>query len=293
MRNKIKRFVKITGFLSLIAAFFMAVIFIGFIAPHRTLPVLMYHSISNREERTNILAINKDVFKQRMEYLREHNYKIVSLKTASDTIRQGKKIPSGWVVLTFDDGYKDFYTEAYPIVRKYDFKVTVFPTIYNTESNKGYMNWEELNNLEGDGLVDIGSHGLYHQPLTRITLLQARQQIFSSKLIFEKKLKKPVIFFNYPFGAVNDPVKNTVKKAGYEAAVGTAYRKGEFDGEDLYVLKRVFVSKISKCPLIFRFMLSGYYVPTRELILRILNIKAPRDSGHCSSTTEGVFPDHT
>ena len=91
-------------------------------------------------------------------------------------------------------------------------------------------------------------------------------------------MKKLVIFFNYPFGAVNDSIEKVVKEAGYEAAVGTAYRKGEFGNRDVYVLKRVFVSKISKYPLVFRFMLSGYYVPTRELILRILNIKVPRDS---------------
>jgi peptidoglycan/xylan/chitin deacetylase (PgdA/CDA1 family) len=278
MKNKSKRFVEIIGLLFLIAGFLMVIISIDFISSHRTLPILMYHSISNSGEKSNILTINKDVFKQQMEYLRGHNYNVVSLKTASDIIKKGKKIPLRWVVLTFDDGNKDFYTEAYPIIKKYNFKVTIFPTIYRTDTGKEYMNWIELNNLMVDKLVDIGSHGLWHLPLSGTSLLEAKQQIFDSKLIFEKKLNKSVIFFSYPFGAVNDSIKKIVQAAGYEAAVGTAYRKGEFEDNDVYILKRVSVSNISKYPLIFRFMLSGYYIPTRELILRILNIKAPRDS---------------
>ena len=52
------------------------------------------------------------------------------------------------VVLTFDDGQRDFYTEAYPVIKKYNFKVTIFPTIYNTEAGNDYMNWVELNDLK-------------------------------------------------------------------------------------------------------------------------------------------------
>jgi len=210
----------------LIAGLLVIAIFIGFIASNRAIPILMYHSISKTEDKANILGINKDIFKWQMEYLQKHNYRVVSLKTAGDMIMQGKKIPPRSVVLTFDDGHRDFYTEAYPVIKKYKFNVAIFPTVYNTEAGNDYMNWAELNNLKEGGLVDIGSHGLCHQSLTRIPLLQAKEQIIASKAIFEKKLKKPVIFFSYPFGAVNDSIEEVVKEAGYESAVGTAYRKG-------------------------------------------------------------------
>lgn len=64
---------------------------------------------------------------------------------------------------------------------------------------------------------------------------------------------------------------------GYRGAVGTVYRRNEFKTDDVFNLRRVYVSQYSAMPLMFRFMLSGYYGPTRALILRGLNIKVPRD----------------
>ena len=109
-----------------------------------------------------------------------------------------------------------------------------------------------------------------------LDLKEAKKEVFLSKVIFEKKLKEPVDSFAYPFGAVDDSIKKMIKEAGYKVAVGTAYQRGQFKNYDIYVLRRVFVSKLSKYPFVFRFMVSGYYIPTRELILRVLNIKTPR-----------------
>lgn len=237
----------------------------------------MYHSISTVEEKGNILSIDKDVFKKQMEYLIRHNYRVVSLEKVVQMMREGKNIPHNLVVLTFDDGHSDFYNVAYPIIKEHHFNVTMFFIVDVIGKDKDYLTYNKLNELQKDGLVDIGSHSLTHKPLISLSSQDARQEILNSKLILEKELKRPIVTFSYPFGATDNLIKKMVRECGYEVAVGTTYQRGKFEDDDIYMLKRMFVSKASKYPIVFRFMVSGYYVPTRELILKILNIKTPRD----------------
>lgn len=135
--------------------------------------------------------------------------------------------------------------------------------------------------MRESGLVEIGSHSVGHPALTCLPLAQAKNEIVISKAILEENLGSSVSTFSYPYGAVNEAVGDLVRQAGYAGAVGTVYRIGEFEPNDVYVLNRVYVSKISRFPFVFRFMISGYYVPMRAWALRLLNIKAPRFAGDC------------
>ena len=76
---------------------------------------------------------------------------------------------------------------------------------------------------------------------------------------------------------MNDQAKELAEKAGYIGAVGLVYKIGEHKLGDVYNMRRIYVSETAKYPLIFRFMLSGYYVQARRVILTIMNIKVPRD----------------
>ncbi|OGW85563.1 MAG: hypothetical protein A2987_01455 [Omnitrophica bacterium RIFCSPLOWO2_01_FULL_45_10] len=224
------------------------------------------------------MSINKGVFLKQMVYLRRHDYQVMSLEEAVEAMRTGRRVPDNRVALTFDDGHRDFYEIAYPIIKTYRYNVTAFIFTDLLEKESGYLTWSELKELQKDSLVEIGAHSISHKPLTRLSHSEAEREIVMSKSLLEERLGKPVTLFAYPFGALNESIKEVVKESGYTAAVGTAYRRGEFKDEDVYILKRVFVSKLSRYPFIYRFMLSGYYVPARELILRILNIRTPRDA---------------
>jgi len=255
----------------------VSILFFIFIVPYRTLPILMYHSIQSAERKDDNLTLAKYIFKRQMKFLSRNNYRVASLREVIKMIKKGKNIPKDWVVITFDDGYRDFYNQAYPILREHKFNATVFVTIDYLWNNKNCLSWDQVEQLAKDDLIDIGSHSLYHSKLVLLSVSQAEKEILLSKLILEKRLKKTIMFFSYPFGATNDSIKGLVKKAGFEAAVGTAYQRGEFRNDDIYILRRIFVSRVSQYPFVFKFMLSGYYVPTRELFLRVLNIKTPRD----------------
>jgi peptidoglycan/xylan/chitin deacetylase (PgdA/CDA1 family) len=252
--------------------------FLVFIYPNRVLPILMYHSVLAAEHRADNLSIETRVFKRQMEYLVRNNYTVIPLDMAVAKLIQGGRVPPRWVVITFDDAEENFYTQAYPIIKSMRLPVTLFSATDNLEGRSGYMNWGQLQEVTRCGFVDVGSHFLYHVPMVDLSYANAKEGLVLSKLMLEGKLGRSVAFFAYPFGAADDSLKLLVKECGYKAAVGTAYRLGEFKNNDVFVLKRVFMGKISMNPLIFKFMLSGYYVPVREFALRVLNIKAPRDA---------------
>lgn len=247
------------------------------ILPERTTPILMYHSISSPEGwGSGNLDVPVDRFAKQMQYLADHNYEVVSLEKLAAFVRSGKKIPPRWVVLTFDDGHRDFYTQAYPILKKHGFPATIFVAINWIERLQSNISWAHLKRLAHDESISIGSHTISHSLLPLLSPEEAKQEIGESKRILEEKIGRPIASFAYPAGAVSESIKEMVQEAGYEYAVGTTYQKGKFRDNDVYLLRRVIVTQFSQYPLVFRLMISGYYTPAREWILRIFNIKTPR-----------------
>ncbi len=242
--------------------------------------ILVYHSVSNQNSNVGYPTIEKKLFMRQMDYLAKHGYEPVFLSTMIHRYSGGKKNSAKSLVLTFDDLHVDFYDTVYPVLKRYKFKATVF--VFTCGIGQGYLTWEQLREIKNSGLVEIGSHSVNHPPLTCIELSEAKKEIVMSKSILEERLGVPIFTFCYPFGSVNTKIEELVKEAGYTGAVGIVYPWGEFKTNDLYNLNRVFISKLSKYPLMFRFMLSGYYIPTRALILRLINIKVPRDANDCS-----------
>ena len=100
-----------------------------------------------------------------------------------------------------------------------------------------------------------------------------------SRAVLETHLDTKVLSYAYPYGAFSTRAKRLLQEEGYRGAVGTVYRWGEFENDDVFNVRRVYVSGYSRFPPMFRFMLSGYYVPARSVILRVLGIKTPRDIG--------------
>ena len=280
---------KIAGFFSLacIAMFVIALfLFLIFIYPNQPIArILLYHSVMKAASSSEPV-ISIDLFKRQLDYLSAHGYKPVFLKTVIQRHKTGRTIPSSWVVLTFDGGYGDFYTNVYPLLKIYKFRATLFP-ITSSIGQEGNVTWGQLEEMQDSGLVEIGSHSHNHYPPTCLALPDSKKEKTLSKAILEKKLGTRIVSYAYPYGAVNAQVEEMVKEAEYEGAVGTAYRLGEFKLKDVYNLRRIYVSEYSKLPLMFRFMLSGHYVPARGLILRVLNIKAPRDVNDCADWKTG------
>jgi peptidoglycan/xylan/chitin deacetylase (PgdA/CDA1 family) len=97
--------------------------------------------------------------------------------------------------LTFDVERPDFYSDVYPLLKKYGFKATVFVRTDYVEN--GCPSWEQLREMRDSGLVEIGSHSVGHPVLTCLSLPEAKREILMSKAILEEKLGSRIVIFSY------------------------------------------------------------------------------------------------
>ena len=123
-------------------------------AGDKRIPILMYHSISDEKEKSHpYYHVNTSpaVFDAHMRYLHENNYSVINLQDLEKSF--DTRDSSKYVVITFDDGFHDFFTNAFPILKKYNFSATVFlPTgfIHNERlsfKGKECMTWDEVRQL--------------------------------------------------------------------------------------------------------------------------------------------------
>lgn len=256
--------------IALIALAFLVLSFgvwLGLVARHYTVPILMYHYINNEEPLKSKLGVSPAAFEKQMRFLREHKYTILPLGELAQIIREKKRFPLKTAAITFDDGYLDNYTNAYPILKKYNIPATIFVVINRVGKHLGsddYMSWEQIKEMSDSGLVTIGSHSMNHQNLSEVESEDVlRDEIFASKKILEEKLGKKVDFFSYPFGGVNRKARSLAIDAGYKACVGTNFPK-DYPGDDIYALKRVRISENSKNLFIFWVESSGFYTYIKE-----------------------------
>lgn len=215
------------------------------------IPILMYHKVNPDPATGNLgLRIPPSEFEWQMKYLSEQGYRSVSLQEVRDYILDGKPLPPKPVVITLDDGYRDNYIYALPVLEKYGYTATVF-VVVNTigkvnEFDLGVqpvnqmMNWSELRDMAARGIT-IGSHTMDHPHLSELSPDKALSQIRESKESLEKGLGLPVKYFCYPYGSYNQEVKKVVEQYGYEAAT-TTHQGVAGASDDIFALKRVYVT---------------------------------------------------
>jgi peptidoglycan/xylan/chitin deacetylase (PgdA/CDA1 family) len=228
-------------------------------AVHRA-TVLMYHNIGTPPKGTGMrgLYVTPRMFCFQMWYLRFAGFRVVSLGEILDFAR-GNKPVGKMVAITFDDGYQDFYDNAWPVLKKYGYPSAVFlvsgliggENIWDSDTlrvRKRLMDNNLIHELR-ENRVTFGSHTKSHPFLTRLSVEELADEISGSKSDLEAKLSVPVEFFCYPYGDRNGNVEETVKAAGYHAAF-TTDRGFVHRGDNLFTLKRARVS-LNTHPLSF------------------------------------------
>jgi len=207
-------------------------------APSKSVPVLMYHSISY--EKDNPIRLPVKIFEQQLKYLKDNGYYTISLENLYEYFMTDTKIPEKSVVLTFDDGYKDNYTAMFPVLKKYNFKATIFVITSSIDKDPNSMTSKQLLEMEKYG-VDIESHTVNHENLKDLSKEKQLATLIKSKKVLEKMLNKKVNFFAYPFGGYNANAIEAVKEAGYIMAFSTDGRwSSKSDG--ILQLHRVYIS---------------------------------------------------
>lgn len=265
-----KRIVKV--FLYLVV-FFAAALFVLFVHLASLGPapvILMYHSVGADHGDKTSLDVPVDVFERQMNFLLRHGYRVIRLTDMADKIRRAEKLASRTVVLTFDDGYDNNYTNAFPILKKYGFPATIF--LIASQLGQDYpvaegvparlMIKEMVREMAESGLIDFGSHTLRHPFLPDIRdPKRLHEEIVVSKILLEKIAGRSVKTFCYPVGGYSGSLERLVKKAGYEAAVTTGNHRGV--NGDLFALRRIKIKKTDPVSLFVQ--LSGYYYQLKEI----------------------------
>jgi peptidoglycan/xylan/chitin deacetylase (PgdA/CDA1 family) len=253
----------ITGIFAVIFAVLLS--FVAFLRTQYVAPILMYHSVTVNTQPGNRLQVSTDSFERQMRFLKSHRYNVVPLEELAQLIKKNKRIPSRTTAITFDDGYKDNYTHAFPVLKKYHLPATIFVIINEVGRPLGdRLGWDEIKIMQDSGIISFGSHALGPEPLINITQdEELKQQIFDSKRILEEKLASKIKAFSYPGGMFNTKIRQLVKEAGYELAVATNPGK-KFANDDTFALKRLRISSTSDNLFVFWVETSGYYNFMRE-----------------------------
>ncbi|MBA3065242.1 polysaccharide deacetylase family protein [bacterium] len=212
--------------------------------------ILMYHKIGvpPADSKLKKLWVSPKKFDAQMAYLKKKGYEIITFKDlAGGGVHGGGKK----VIITFDDGYRNNYTEAFPILKKYGFSA-VFYVVSSTIGKKNLwhepdvekplemMSAEEIKELSASGM-EIGGHTVSHKNLARISVADAENEIRADKETIEKLTGSEMLSFSYPYGGFNETVKENVKKAGYRYAVIIKQGKNPLPFFDNFKLRRLLV----------------------------------------------------
>jgi peptidoglycan/xylan/chitin deacetylase (PgdA/CDA1 family) len=187
------------------------------------IPVLLYHYIRinpNPRDRVGFgLSTTPAMFKAEMQYLADHDFNVISLHAAVLAIRDHAALPLHPVVLTFDDGYADFFTQAVPVLLQHHFTATDF-VISGRIGWPGFLSAEQIKAADSMGFT-IGAHTVHHVALAGMWAAQANWEMQQSKRTLEQLLGHPVIDFAYPYGSYNGYDMLEAQSLGFETAVST------------------------------------------------------------------------
>jgi peptidoglycan/xylan/chitin deacetylase (PgdA/CDA1 family) len=196
--------------------------------------VLNYHKV---DYMNNSLSVLPPDFEYQMAFLKDNGYHTITPHEMYMAFTDGAPLPTNPVLITFDDGYADNYTYAYPILKKYGMKAAIF-VITSLMGRPGYLTWGQAAEMEASGVVSIESHTVTHGSLTDLTDEQIRYELTEAKHDIEQRLGKEVEFLAYPTGAYNLHIASLVQEAGYKGAFTVRY--GNMDrSANFYAIERV------------------------------------------------------
>lgn len=188
------------------------------------IPILMYHYVRDYKNLNDALGINLSVspakFKEQLKTIKKLGYTTITFK---DII--AGHLPPKPIILTFDDGYDDFYTNAMPQLKKRHMKAVSY-IIASSINLPHYMTLEQLKDISKNN-IEIGDHTWSHPDLRTLNEKKLIWEINTSKKYLENLLKISIISFAYPSGKFNFQDVNEVKQAGYNFAVTTQTGKAD------------------------------------------------------------------
>jgi len=213
------------------------------------IPVLAYHKIDEPTADIKLRGAftSPKNFDRQIRYLKKCNFEFYTASELIDFYRQNGAFPPQAITLTFDDGWKDNYTNAFPIIKQLGIRATIFlvpscvgqttaKVVADGESERQHLGLKDILEMSEYG-IEFGSHTLNHKLLHQVSDEEIEFEVTESKKEIENLLQKSCRVFAYPAGFYTDAAQEAVKRAGYIAAFSTVY--GEQRNINLYALNRI------------------------------------------------------
>ena len=180
------------------------------------MPVFTFHALDKLK---SPISFPPHLFRRGLAQLNVHGHKILALEQAVENLHTGKPFPPRALAITFDDGYRSVYEEAFPVLQEFDMTATVFLTVDAGEESaerllplngRDRLSWREIREMHGYGIA-FGAHTLTHPDLSRLPASEAEKEIVESKHIIEQALGAPVFSFAYPFGRYDETCRQIAR----------------------------------------------------------------------------------
>lgn len=200
-------------------------------------PVLYYHSVNENAE--NEVTISPEMLEKQLDYINDNEYITITINELYDHLINNQPIPEKSIVITFDDGYMNNYTEAFPLLKERNMKATIF-CVGNSLDGSYYLSKDSIKEMSDYG-IDIESHTVNHMHLDTLNYDEQLSEMKNSKDILENITGKNVTAIAYPFGDFNDDSIKAAKEAGYKLAFTTHLGLSDRN-DDIYALDRIYIS---------------------------------------------------
>jgi peptidoglycan/xylan/chitin deacetylase (PgdA/CDA1 family) len=188
-------------------------------------PILMYHRINVVKPSTPAasrgLTVHPADFARQMRWLKRHGYHTITQRDLFEALMCGRRLGPRPILITFDDGYRDVFFKASPVLKRLGMRATAYVVSGRISGrDPSFLTWPLLHALERRG-IEIGSHTVAHHDMTSLSDAQMLEDLTSSRRALERKLGHRVPWLAYPFGAYNERVERLTRQAGYKLAVTT------------------------------------------------------------------------
>lgn len=224
-----------------------------------SIPFFFYHSVTPLDK--GLDGISPEGFQNHMAFLKRHNYHTLFLDDIVHFLKGQGDIPERSAAISFDDGYLDNWLFAYPILKRYKMRATIFISTYwaekephilrsDKELGEHRLSWTELEAMERGGLIDVQSH--LHTHSDRIKYIARKKrlsdeertwlktELVRSKELIEQRLNKSCNYVCWPWGLYNKTFITLAKECGYQGAI-TSKRGANCLGSSLMEMKRYYI----------------------------------------------------
>jgi peptidoglycan/xylan/chitin deacetylase (PgdA/CDA1 family) len=210
--------------------------------------ILCYHSVLPTNEPAPYDPYKQHIplglFLNHLDYL-QNNYQIISMTEFVKAKREDRRLPDYSVVLTFDDGFEDFFSVAAPQLARRKLPATVFVITdraygYLPPNGESFLSWPEIQELAASG-VQVGSHTCSHPALLTLPFGEASRELADSRTAILDHISEAEVPISYPYGQTSGAISKLAQSLGYSCAINGALGPNGSDA-DLFALSRTVIA---------------------------------------------------